>query len=211
MDWEVLGAARRCRSPGHPRRVLGAGVTWLAAGVQLGDVVTIRRRGEPLQAKSRGVPGRGAVAVALGSVGVGPDDPWKERASASSSASTSSGTCSMRVDVPRRSSAHGRGDRVPYGRPRALSACRSGVTMTACAIDELLTIGREQRLGNGGGRKAAPTNWRAPRSGRGRGGLVGERGRGRGILRRGLRRGGGGRGGVATSDAPPLERIARRT
>lgn len=227
MDWEVLraqlGGVPLARATGRVLAVRGVTLRLALPGVRLGDVVTIRRRGEPLQAEVVGFEQGEAVAVALGDLlGVGPDDPVE------------GGGAPLRVEFGEHLVGHVLDAR---GRPldgRRLTGAVTCVpvhrappgpfervpiehlTMTGVrAVDGLLTIGRGQRLGLFAGAGVGKSELLAQLARSAEVdvvvvGLVGERGREVvEFLERGLGEEGRRRAVVvvATSDAPPLERI----
>lgn len=70
-----LAAAPTTRAEGRVRAVTGLALTASLPGARVGDVVTVRRRGEPLLAEVVGFRDGEVVAMPLGSVaGVGADD-----------------------------------------------------------------------------------------------------------------------------------------
>jgi type III secretion protein N (ATPase) len=79
LDVDAL-KARLAHTSSLPARggvtsVTGLGIRFTLPGVRVGDVVLVRRRGEPLACEVVGFEGGNAVAMALGSLaGVGPDD-----------------------------------------------------------------------------------------------------------------------------------------
>lgn len=80
MDFDALRsrlAQASALSPlGTVRAVTGLAVRLALPGARVGDVVLIKRRGEPLRAEIVGFDGGEAVAIPLGELqGVGPDDP----------------------------------------------------------------------------------------------------------------------------------------
>src|SRR5579872_1528803 len=55
--------------------VIGLGLRFTMPGVRIGDVVRVRRRGEPLECEVVAFAGAEAIAMPLGALtGVGPDD-----------------------------------------------------------------------------------------------------------------------------------------
>ena len=71
-----LAATATILPVGRVRAVTGLAVRAALPGARIGDVVLIRRRGEPLGAEIVGFDGAEVVAMPLGDLeGVGPDDP----------------------------------------------------------------------------------------------------------------------------------------
>lgn len=80
MDEEALrarlAATPALRATGRVRAVTGLALRCILPGVRVGDVVIVRRRGEPLPCEIVGFIEGEAVAMPLGALaGVGPDDP----------------------------------------------------------------------------------------------------------------------------------------
>jgi type III secretion protein N (ATPase) len=70
-----LAAVPTVRPTGRVRAVTGLSLRFSMPGVRVGDVVVVRRRGEPLACEVVGFEGGEAIAMALGALtGVGPDD-----------------------------------------------------------------------------------------------------------------------------------------
>lgn len=218
-----LAEAPIARATGRVLAVRGVSLRLALPGVRLGDVVTIRRRGAPLEAEVVGFEGGEAVAVALGDLqGVGSDDPVQggrgplqigfgehlvgRVLDARGRPFDGSGT----LDPGRYVAVHG-APPGPLERSPIDRVARTGVR----AIDGLLTLGRGQRVGLFSGPGVGKSELLAQLA---RGmdadvvvvALVGERGREVvEFLERGLGAAGRERSVivVATSDAPPLERI----
>ncbi len=79
MDLDALRASLKetsaLRPVGHVRAVTGLSVRAMLAGARIGDVVLLKRRGEPLPAEVVGFDQGEAVLIPLGELsGVGPDD-----------------------------------------------------------------------------------------------------------------------------------------
>ncbi|HEY8091939.1 MAG TPA: FliI/YscN family ATPase [Polyangiaceae bacterium] len=80
IDVEILRAklagAPSVQATGRVLGVTGLSLRFALAGVRVGDVVSIKRRGTPLQCEVVGFDGAEAIGMALGALtGVGPDDP----------------------------------------------------------------------------------------------------------------------------------------
>ena len=70
-----LAGMSTVRATGRVLGVTGLSLRFLMPGVRGGDVVTVRRRGEPLACEVVGFAASEAIAMPLGMlVGVGPDD-----------------------------------------------------------------------------------------------------------------------------------------
>jgi type III secretion protein N (ATPase) len=70
-----LAGAPTVRATGRVLGVTGLSLRFSLPGVRVGDVVTVKRRGEPLACEVVGFDGGEAIAMPLGAlVGVGPDD-----------------------------------------------------------------------------------------------------------------------------------------
>jgi type III secretion protein N (ATPase) len=70
-----LSGVATVRASGHVIAVTGLGLRFALPGVRVGDVVLVRRRGDPLACEVVGFEKGEALAMALGPlVGVGPDD-----------------------------------------------------------------------------------------------------------------------------------------
>lgn len=71
-----LAATSATTAAGRVLGVTGLALRFVMPGVRVGDVVRVRRRGEPLVCEVVGFDGGEAVAMPLGALtGVGPDDP----------------------------------------------------------------------------------------------------------------------------------------
>ena len=71
----VLSATPSVRVVGRVRAVTGLSIRFTLPGVRVGDVVSVRRRGEPLSCQVVGFADGEAVAMPLGDLsGVGADD-----------------------------------------------------------------------------------------------------------------------------------------
>lgn len=218
-----LAATPVARASGRVIAVRGVTVRVTLPGVRLGDVVTIRRRGEPLLAEIVAFDGGEAVAVALGDLaGVGPDD----RVEGGSGALE----VKFRRDlVGRVLDAGGEPlDGLPLGAPErvvplhrpppgplARGLIERPLVTGVRAIDGLLTLGRGQRIGLFAGAGVGKSELLAQIARQADVdvvvvALVGERGREvLDFLEHGLGPEGRARAVVvvATSDAPPLERL----
>jgi type III secretion protein N (ATPase) len=227
VDFEALKArladAPALRPVGRVVAVTGLTVRLTLPGARVGDVVVMRRRGEPLFAEVVGFEQGEALAIALGElVGVGPDDSVESTGAPlevmvgpallgrvlDGLGRPIDGQPSMRglVSVP-----------VDHAPPAALSRRPVSETLSTGvrAIDALLTLGIGQRVGLFAGSGVGKSSLLGAIA---RGvnadvvvvALVGERGREVGdfisvsLGEQGLRRA---VVVVATSDAPPLERL----
>ena len=71
-----LAGASSVQATGRVLGVTGLSLRFALAGVRVGDVVSIQRKGSPLQCEVVGFDGAEAIGMPLGSLtGVGPDDP----------------------------------------------------------------------------------------------------------------------------------------
>jgi ATP synthase in type III secretion protein N len=207
---------------GRVRAVTGLSVRASLPGARIGDVVVIRRKGEPLPAEIVGFDAGEAVVLPLGSLsGVGPDDPV-ESTGAPLEVRASDALLGRVVDGLGRPIDGGpvpEGTAVPVdrspppalGRRPVVSALATGIRV----IDGLLTLGEGQRIGLFAGSGVGKSTLLGAIA-RGTAAdvvvvaLVGERGREVGeFLEHSL--GAEGRKKsivvVATSDAPALERL----
>ncbi len=227
MDFDAL-RARLAESPalvaeGRVRAVTGLSVRLALPGARVGDVVVLKRRGEPLQAEIVGFDQGEAVAIPLGELtGVGVDDSV-ESTGAPLEVATGPGLLGRVIDGLGRP-ADGRPlpeglvrvpvDRAPppaMGRRPVAEPLATGVRV----IDGLLTLGVGQRVGLFAGSGVGKSTLLGAIA---RGttadvvvvALVGERGREVGeFLEHALGDAGRRRSVVvvATSDAPALERL----
>lgn len=220
---ERLAAASLGRSTGRVIGVRGVVVRLTLPGVRLGDLVTIRRRGAPLPAEVVGFEGGEAVAVALGALeGVGPDDPvegggrllevgFGDHLIGRVLDARGEPLDDLPVEAPRRFISLHRPPPAPLSRAPIDSVLHTGIR----ALDGLLTLGRGQRIGlfAGSGVGKSELLGQLARSAAADVvvvALVGERGREVvDFLEHGLGAPGRARSVVvvATSDAPPLERL----
>jgi type III secretion protein N (ATPase) len=149
-----LAGAASVQATGRVVGVTGLSLRFALAGVRVGDVVLVRRRGEPLACEVVGFQGGEAIGMPLGALaGVGPDDaveatggPLEVRASNALLGRVVDG-----LGRPFDGGAAIGGDPVPVDRdpPAALerrpvaSALATGVRV----LDGLLTLGEGQRVG----------------------------------------------------------------
>src|SRR5580692_1976192 len=210
------------RATGRVTGVMGVSLRFAMPGARVGDVIRVRRRGEPLACEVVGFDGGEAIAMPLGSLaGVGPDDevestggPVAVRASASLMGRVVDG-----LGRPLDGGAAIDGELVPVDRdpPRALDRrpVARPLATGVRAIDALLTLGEGQRVGLFAGSGVGKSTLLGAMA---RGAtadvvvvaLVGERGREvREFLEHSLGAEGRARSVVvaATSDAPALERL----
>lgn len=80
MDAEALrrhlGAASSLRAEGRVTAVTGLALRVALPGARIGDVISVKRRGDPLSAEVVGFSAGEVIAMPLGTLdGVGPDDP----------------------------------------------------------------------------------------------------------------------------------------
>src|SRR5271155_3260843 len=72
-----LAQVSTLRATGRVMGVTGVSLRFAMPGARVGDVVRVRRRGEPLACEVVGFGGGEAIAMPLGSLaGVGPDDEF---------------------------------------------------------------------------------------------------------------------------------------
>src|SRR5215469_1248250 len=149
-----LASVPSVRATGRVLAVTGLSLRFALPGVRVGDVVTVRRRGEPLDCEVVGFDGGEAIAMPLGALtGVGPDDeveatggPLQVRASRALLGRVVDG-----LGRPFDGGSTIAGDLVPVDRnpPAALErrpvakALATGVRV----LDGLLTLGEGQRVG----------------------------------------------------------------
>jgi type III secretion protein N (ATPase) len=217
-----LASVPTLRATGRVLGVMGVSLRFAMPGARVGDVVRVRRRGEPLVCEVVGFDGGSAIAMPLGSLaGVGPDDevestggPVTVRAGAALRGRVVDGLGRPLDGGPAIEGALVAVDRDP---PRALERrpVARPLATGVRAIDGLLTLGEGQRLGLFAGSGVGKSTLLGALA---RGteadvvvvALVGERGREVGeFLERSL--GPEGRRKsvvvVATSDVPALERL----
>jgi len=217
-----LAGATTVRATGRVLGVTGLSLRFALPGVRVGDVVTVKRRGEPLACEVVGFDGGEAIAMPLGALaGVGPDDevegtggPLQVRAGPS--------LLGRVVDGLGRAFDGGpavEGELVAVDRDPPAALDRRPVAQPLSTgvrvIDGLLTLGEGQRVGLFAGSGVGKSTLLGAVA---RGAeadvvvvaLVGERGREVGeFLDRALGREGRAKSVVvvATSDAPALERL----
>lgn len=227
MDFDALRArlsqAPALRPVGAVRAVTGLSVRLSLPGARIGDVVVVRRRGEPLFAEVVGFDQGEAVAIPLGELsGVGPDDPV-ESTGAPFEVGAGEALLGRVLDglgrpvdgLPAPTNLVGvpvdRSPPAALGRRPVTSSLRTGVR----AIDGLMTLGVGQRIGLFAGSGVGKSTLLGAIA-RGTSAdivvvaLVGERGREVGdFLQHALGEAGRRRAVVvvATSDAPALERL----
>ncbi|MFO0568474.1 MAG: FliI/YscN family ATPase [Polyangiaceae bacterium] len=227
MDYDALrarlSASPALRAEGRVRAVTGLSVRLALPGARVGDVVVLRRRGQPLQAEIVGFDQGEAVAIPLGELsGVGVDDPVESTGAPLEVASGSAllGRVLDGLGRPVDGAPLPEGlERVPVDRPPPAALGRRPVTRPLATgvrvIDALLTLGEGQRVGLFAGSGVGKSTLLGAIA---RGttadvvvvALVGERGREVGdFLQHSLGEAGRRRAVVvvATSDAPALERL----
>ncbi len=221
-----LASASLGRAVGRVVAVRGVSLRLTLPGARLGDVVTIRRRGEPLTAEIVGFEHGEVLAVALGELrGVGVDDAVESEGQALEVPFDESligrvlDARGRPIDGLSPTTLLGTARRVAVHRapPAPLSrvSVRQVVSTGVRAIDALFTLGRGQRIGLFAGAGVGKSELLAQLARSIEAdvvviALVGERGREVvEFLERGLGAEGRGRAVVvvSTSDAPPLERI----
>jgi type III secretion protein N (ATPase) len=206
MDIEALkarlAATPALRPSGKVLGVTGLALRFTLPGVRVGDVVQVKRRGEPLACEVVGFAEGEAIAMPLGALaGVGPDDPVEATGGPLDGLTPAGGSLTV-VD---------RDPPNPMTRRPIEVPLATGVRV----LDALLTLGEGQRLGLFAGSGVGKSTLLGAIA-RGTSAdvvvvaLVGERGREvREFLERSL--GDEGRAKsivvVATSDAPALERL----
>ncbi len=151
----ILSATPTVRATGRVRAVTGLSLRFTMPGVRVGDVVVVRRRGEPLACQVVGFLEGEAVAMPLGDLsGVGPDDEV-ESTGGPLSITVSRGLLGRVVDGLGRPIDGGPAilggevvsvDRAP---PAALSRPPIDVPLVTGVrvLDALLTLGEGQRVG----------------------------------------------------------------
>lgn len=227
MDFEALRAqlagAPALRPVGRVRAITGLSLRLALPGARVGDVVMVRRRGDPLPAEIVGFDAGEAVAIPLGhAVGVGPDDEVESTGEALSVAAGPAllGRVLDGLGRPIDGRALPAGlPRVPVDAAPPPALGRRAVTRPLAtgvrALDGLVTLGEGQRIGLFAGSGVGKSTLLGAIT---RGttadvvvvALVGERGREVGeFIEHTL--GAAGRQKavlvVATSDAPALERL----
>ncbi|MCA9639104.1 MAG: FliI/YscN family ATPase [Polyangiaceae bacterium] len=226
MDIDALKASlastSTLRPHGKVKAVTGLSLRASLPGGRVGDVVLVRRRGQPLEAEIVGFVEGEVVAMPLGSLdGVGPDDPV-ESLGTPLQVSVGPGMLGRVLDGLGRPLGEPLGgplERVPVDRapPAALErrAVDAGLATGVRAIDGLMTLGVGQRVGLFAGSGVGKSTLLGAIA-RGTSAdvvvvaLVGERGREvNEFLEQALGEAGLARSVVviATSDAPALERL----
>lgn len=158
VDVEVLRAtlaqASTLRATGRVVAVTGYSLRFILAGVRVGDVVHVKRRGDPLACEVVGFDDRGVIAMPFGHLtGVGPDD--EVESTGGPLAVRASERLLGRVLDGWGQSLDGRppvdGILVPVDRAPASAVDRRAVVRPLVtgvrAIDGLLTLGEGQRIG----------------------------------------------------------------
>ncbi len=150
----VLAATTTLRPTGRVRSVTGLALRCTMPGVRIGDVLNVRRRGEPLRCEVVGFEGGEAIAMPLGTLmGVGLDDdvestggPLRVRAS-----SSLLGRVVDALGAPLDGGAPIGGDIVVVDASPPSALDRSPIARPIAtgirAIDGLLTLGEGQRVG----------------------------------------------------------------
>ncbi len=150
-----LAATPTLRATGRVVGVTGLAVRFALPGVRVGDVVHIRRRGEPLACEVVGFAEGEAVAMPLGAlVGVGPDDVV-EATGGAFTVRASDALLGRVVDGLGRPIDGGpsleSGEPVPVDRDPPLALARRPVDRPIATgvrvLDGLLTLGEGQRVG----------------------------------------------------------------
>ena len=149
-----LAQVATLRARGRVTSVTGLSLRFAMPGVRVGDVVQVKRRGEPLSCEVVGFSGGEAIAMPLGALaGVGPDDevestggPLLVRAGEALLGRVVDG-----LGRPFGGGADFEGDLVPVDRDPPGALERRPVTSPLAtgirAIDGLLTLGEGQRVG----------------------------------------------------------------
>ena len=150
-----LAATPALKATGRVLGVTGLSLRFVMPGVRVGDVVHVRRRGEPLVCEVVGFDGGEAVAMPLGALtGVGPDDPV-EATGAPFTVRASGALLGRVVDgLGRPMDGLGPipgGEDVPVDRDPPLAMSRRPVDRPIATgvrvLDGLLTVGEGQRVG----------------------------------------------------------------
>ncbi len=159
MDLDALRAklaqTPALRTTGRVLGVTGLSLRFVMPGVRVGDVVHVKRRGEPLVCEGVGFDGGEAVAMPLGAlVGVGPDDVV-EATGAPFCVKASDALLGRVLDglgnpIDGGAPIHG-GEDVPVDRDPPLAMSRKPVDRPIATgvrvLDGLLTLGEGQRVG----------------------------------------------------------------
>lgn len=158
MDLDALRAklaqTPALRATGRVLGVTGLSLRFVMPGVRVGDVVHVKRRGEPLVCEVVGFEGGEAVAMPLGALsGVGPDD-IVEATGAPFCVKASEGLLGRVVDglgQPMDRGGSIGGEEVPVDRDPPLALDRKPVDRPIATgvrvLDGLLTLGEGQRVG----------------------------------------------------------------
>jgi type III secretion protein N (ATPase) len=150
-----LAATPAMKATGRVLGVTGLSLRFVMPGVRVGDVVHVRRRGEPLVCEVVGFDGGEAIAMPLGALtGVGPDDPV-EATGAPFTVRASHALLGRVVDgLGRPIDGNGPvagGEEVPVDRDPPLAMSRRPVDRPIATgvrvLDGLLTVGEGQRVG----------------------------------------------------------------
>jgi type III secretion protein N (ATPase) len=217
-----LAGAATLKASGRVIGVTGVGLRFVMAGIRVGDVVRVERRGDPLLCEVVGFQGGEAIAMPLGGLaGVGPDDEVQATGSALS-VRAGPGLLGRVLDGLGRPLDGGPaviGQSIAVDRDPPLALDRRAIARPLVTgvrvLDGLTTLGEGQRLGLFAGSGVGKSTLLGAIA---RGAeadmvvvaLVGERGR---EVREFLDKNLGDQGRaksvviVATSDAPPLERL----
>jgi type III secretion protein N (ATPase) len=158
IDVEALRArlaqVSTVRPSGRVLGVTGLSLRFVMPGVRVGDVVHVRRRGDPLACEVVGFDEKGAIAIALGALaGVGPDDEVESTGGAHMVRAGDSmlGRVFDGLGRPFDGGPAVSGELVPVDRDPPAALERRPVTgrftTGVRAIDGLLTLGEGQRVG----------------------------------------------------------------
>jgi type III secretion protein N (ATPase) len=149
-----LAQTSTLRATGHVLGVTGLSLRFAMPGAHIGDMVSVKRRGEPLACEVVGFDGGEVIAMPLGSlVGVGPSDevestggPWMARAGSQMLGRVVDG-----LGRPLDGGPPIEGHLVPVDRdpPRALDrrAISTPFATGVRVLDALVTLGEGQRVG----------------------------------------------------------------
>ncbi len=142
------------RTTGRVISVTGLSLRFAMPGVRVGDVIQVRRRGEPLTCEVVGFEGAEAIAMPLGALtGVGPDDPVESTGEpfAVRAGDELLGRVMDGLGRPFDGGPPVQGELVPVDRDPPNALVRRPVTRPLSTgvrvIDGLLTLGEGQRLG----------------------------------------------------------------
>jgi type III secretion protein N (ATPase) len=149
-----LSAVATVRASGRVTAVTGLSVRFVLPGVRVGDVVRVRRRGDPLACEVVGFEGGEAIGMAFGALaGVGPDDEVEATGGAFSVRASESllGRVVDGLGRPFDGGAPVEGDLVPVDRDPPPALARRPVARPLATgvrvLDGLLTLGEGQRIG----------------------------------------------------------------